>query len=117
MSSILERHKLTIENFEDAIAVGMSAQQVRTMFNVTNGELDAWCMENYKHNFSTTWEIIRQATYQEFLGIVRELGYRGNPSALNILNSNISSHAADNIVKIVFDNNMKKEDEKDKEDD
>ena len=116
-ASILDEVVLDKFNFEGAIAVGMTKAQILTMFHVNSGDMDRWCMENYKGlNFSTVFEIVKQCCYKEFLNTVKELGYRGNPSALNIINNAINEQAANNVVKIVFDNNgLGLENEKDKE--
>lgn len=116
-ASILDEVVLDKFNFEGAIAVGMTKAQILTMFHVNSGDMDRWCMENYKGlNFSTVFEIVKQCCYKEFLNTVKELGYRGNPSALNIINNAINEQAANNVVKIVFDNNgLGLESEKDKE--
>lgn len=113
MSSILDDTVLDKENFEGAIAVGMSKAAICTMFGKTGAEMDHWCMENYRGlNFSTVWEMVKQCAYKEFLGVVKELGYRGNPSALNIINAAINENAASNVTKIVFASDLKTSDDK-----
>ena len=104
-TSILDEIILDKYHFEGAIAVGMTKAQILTMFHVDSSTMDHWCMDNYKGlNFSTVFEMVKQCCYQEFLNTVKELGYRGNPSALNIINNAINEQAANNVVKIVFDN-------------
>ena len=60
--------------------------------------------------------MVKQCAYKEFLSTVKVLGYRGNPSALNIINQAINENAASNVVKIVFENNVGIESEEDKND-
>lgn len=119
MASILDEVVLNIENFEGAIAVGMSKAAIQTMFHKTSREMDEWCVANYHGlNFSTVWEMVKQCAYKEFLDTVKGLGYRGNPSALNIINNAINEQAGNNVVKIVFDNNKilpESEEDKDNE--
>lgn len=115
--SILKNTQLNIENFEDYIAVGTKPQQILTVFRKTGKEMDEWCKEAYGiASFHTIYEMVRQAIYKEFLETVKELGCRGNPSALNIINQAISDHENDNVVKIVFENGLKEENEEDKKD-
>lgn len=115
-NSILNETQLDIDNFEGAIAVGIKPAALLVMFNATGKEMDEWCVENYGRNFATTFEMVKQCAYKEFLTTVKTLGYRGNPSALNIINQAINDNAASNVVKIVFDNNVSIEGEDDKED-
>ena len=115
MSSILDEITLDKENFEGAIAVGMTKAAICTMFGKTSGEMDHWCMDNYRGlNFSTVFEMVKQCAYKEFLGVVKELGYRGNPSALNIINAAINENAANNVTKIVFASDLKTGGDEDK---
>ena len=104
-TSILDEIQLDKYNFEGAIAVGMTKSQIMTMFHTNSRDMDHWCMENYRGlNFDTVFEMVKQCCYKEFLDTVKSLGYRGNPSALNIINNAINEQAANNVVKIVFDN-------------
>ena len=117
MGSILDTVVLDKENFEGAIAVGIDKPSLLVMFNVTSREMDYWCMENYRGlNFATVFEMVKQCAYKQFLQTVKDLGYRGNPSALNIINQAINEHASNSVVKIVFENNLELESEEDKND-
>lgn len=118
MASILDTTQLSKETFEGAIAVGMTTAQILTMFGKTGAEMCKWCGENYGiPQFSVVYDMVKQACYLEFLTTVKALGYRGNPSALNIINNAINSAAADSTVKIVFENKVALEQEEDKKDD
>ena len=119
MASILDEYELTIEKFEGAIAVGRNMQQILTMFQKTGAEMDNWCKENYNGcNFSRVYEVIRQVTLNEYFNVMRELGYRGNPSALNIINNAIQELDGSNTFKIVFENSgVVNEENEDKIDD
>lgn len=117
MSSILDEVKLDVENFEGAIAIGMKRAEILTMFDVNESEMDKWCLEQYGKKFDIVYAIIKQCTYKEFLDTVRNLGFRGNPSALNIINQAINDKSQNSVVKIVFDNNVPTEEEEEKEND
>lgn len=114
--SILDLHTLNIENFEGAIAVGLKPNEIRSMFQKTGKELDEWCGDNYGlASFNTVYDMVRQASYVEFMATVKELGCQGNPSALKIISDAINAHdEANGVVKIVFENTMKPETEEDK---
>ena len=117
MPSILAEVKLDVENFEGAIAIGMKSAEILTMFDVSKAEMDKWCLEQYGKKFDVVYAIIKQCTYKEFLDTVRTLGFRGNPSALNIINQAINDKSQNSVVKIVFDNNVPTEEEEEKEND
>lgn len=117
MPSILEETPLTIDNFEGAIAVGLNQREILTMFAMKKWEMDEWCKQNYKgRDFDAVFSIVKQLTYAKYLEVVKGLGYRGNASALNIINNVLNERAQNNgIVKIVFDSaEMKKENDDDK---
>ena len=117
MPSILDEVKLDVENFEGAIAIGMKRAEILTMFDVNESEMDEWCLKQYGKKFDVVYAIIKQCTYKEFLDTVRTLGFRGNPSALNIINQAINDKSQNSVVKIVFDNNVPTEEEEEKEND
>ena len=116
MASILDEYQLTVEKFEGAIAVGMNMQQILTMFEKTGKEMDEWCAENYHgKNFMYVYELVRQLTLKEYFDVMRTLGYRGNPSALAIINNAIQRLDSGNTIKIVFENGgVEPESEEDK---
>jgi hypothetical protein len=53
--------------------------------------------------------------YSDFLDVVKLLGLRGNPSALNIMNQALNSLAATQTTRIVFGNDVPEETEEDSE--
>ena len=115
MASILDEYKLTIERFEGAIAVGRMPGQILTMFNKTSRDMDEWCAKNYQgHNFKTVYEWVRQCTVETYLHCVHDLGIRGNPSALGIIDRAIQKDESMNTVKIVFNAGLPSENEEDK---
>ena len=116
MASLLDEYTLTVEKFEGCIAHGMTMQQILTIFQKNGKEMDEWCAENYKgHNFKYVYEVLRQMTLDTFFEAMQELGYRGNPSALAIINNAIQRLDGGNTIKIVFDNkSVEPESEEDK---
>ena len=118
MGSILDNYELTVERFEGAIAVGRMQNQILLMFNKTAKEMDEWVAANYcGRDFKTIYEWIRQCTIDEYLHCVHDLGMRGNPSALGIIDRAIQKDEAMSTVKIEFVTNVPVETEKDKEND
>lgn len=116
--SILDESKIDIDHFETAIAVGRSIQEIQTLFGMERGELDAWVKEHYNGMpLQTVYDRIKMAAITDFYEVMRDLGYRGNPSAMHIINEALNGYAEEQkTVKIVFENNVPVEDEKDKED-
>lgn len=117
MDSILNKYELTVERFEGAVAVGRTTSQILAMFNKTAKEMDEWCFDNYGHNFLLIYEWVRQCTIDEYLHCVHDLGMRGNPSALGIIDRAIQKDEASQTVKIEFLTQLPEENEEDKEDD
>lgn len=115
--SLLDKYQLCKDKFELVIGVGMSRKQVLTIFRVTEKEMNDWCMAEYGFNFGVIYDVLRQMAYSDFLDVVKILGLRGNPSALNILNQSLNSLAATQTVKIVFGNDVPTESEEDSEND
>jgi len=116
MASILDDYQLTVEKFEGAIAVGRTKYQILTMFQKTSKEMDDWCKENYHGaNFEYVYEVVKQLTLNEYFEMMKELGYRGNPSAMAIINTAIQNLDANNTLRIVFENGgVREETEEDK---
>lgn len=110
----MNKYELTVERFEGAIAVGRTTSQVLAMFNISNRDMDKWCLENYGYNFLLIYEWIRQCTIDEYLHCVHDLGMRGNPSALGIIDKAIQKDEASQTVKIEFVTNLPEENEEDK---
>lgn len=119
MASILDKYTLNQETFEGAIAVGRTPSQMLAMFNVTSREMDEFCEKTYGkgRNFKLIYEWVRQGTVYEYLQCVKELGLRGNPSALGIIDRAIQKDEAQSTVKIEFVADMPEAGDDDKEDD
>ena len=120
MASILDKYRLEDadgqEKFEGCIAVGITMPQLLIAFRKTEKEMDEWCLKTYHMNFKTTFEAVKMGAVSEYLDCVHALGIRGNPSALNIINEALRGAQSTGTVKIVFEQNMPNENEKDKED-
>lgn len=115
IGSILDDYReLTVAMFEKLACLGSSKTEIMTIFRKTGTEMDRWCRENYDGlPFNTVYEMVRQAGYRQFLDIVEELGYRGNPTALGIINQALDAHAKESVTKIVFGGSVEKETEED----
>lgn len=117
--SILDESKIDIDHFEAAIAVGRSIYEIQTMFGMDRKQLEDWVHEHYNGMpLQTVYDRIKMIAVSQFYEVMRDLGYRGNPSAMHIINEALNGYAEEQkTVKIVFENNVPVEDEKDKEDD
>ena len=101
-NSILDRYELTLEKFEDAIAVGRTPTQILIMFNKTSKEMDEFCKANYNADFKLAYEWVRQCCVDHYLHCVHDMGMAGNPSALAIIDKAIQKDESMNTVKIEF---------------
>ena len=110
---------LTKERFERSIAVGSRLREIMTLFNKTQGEMNAWCQENYGANFVTVYDILMQDAAERYVETLKKLGEeRGNQTALNIVSQFLVNKSAnDKVVKIVFDGSVPEESEDEKADD
>ena len=113
-NSILNQYELSVETFEGAIAVGRSKHQILSMFNISDKDMNQFCQQNYGHDFNLVYEWVRQCTVDSYLHAVHELGMRGNPSALGIIDRAIQKDESMNTVKIEFVNNLPIETDEDK---
>ena len=115
-SSILDGISLNKARFEGYIACGLKKNEILTALNITAPEMDKWCEENYNgHNFNTVFEMIRQLTRGEYLDAVRDLGLKGNPTALSIIDRVVNNDNADETSGMVFNVNVKVESDNDKQ--
>lgn len=117
--SVLDEYKVDKDHFEAAIAVGRSIYEIQILFGMDRKQLEDWVKENYNGMpLQTVYDRIKLIAVEEFYNVMRDLGYRGNPSAMHIINEALNGYAEEQkTVKIVFENNVPVEDEKDKEDD
>lgn len=117
MSLLSEEFELNKEKFEELVGVGMTKQQMLLVFGVTSLEMDEWCRENYGiPKFQTVYEIIKSMAVSKYLGVVQALMARGNSSALGIVDEVLRGVTNQNVVKIVFGNDIPTEGEDDRED-
>ena len=114
-SSILDGIKLNKTRVEGYIACGMKSSEILTIFNVDSVAMDKWCTEEYGMPWKTVFELIRQATRGEYLDTVKDLGLRGNPTALSIIDRVINNDNADEVSGMVFNVNEKVESDNDKQ--
>lgn len=138
--SLLTNCALTINNFETVIGLGGTKAEVRRIFCVPalrwNGEetvgldvidycagetgkhvdylLDKWCLENYSLPYNTVYDLIQELTVKGFEDAMLELGIRGNPSAIAIMNEVIRKKETNGIVQVNFVNTLPLENEDDK---
>ena len=118
--TILDESKIDIDHFEGAIAVGRSIYEIQLMFGMDRKQLEDWVAKNYPGMgpLQTVYERIKMICITKYLEVMRDLGYKGNPSALHIIDSALRAYAEqDKVVRIVFENNLPEENEKDKEND
>ena len=113
-SSILDNVTLNKGRVEGYIACGMKSSEILTIFNISSIEMDKWCEEEYGMNWKTAFELLRQATRGEYLDVVRDLGLKGNPTALSIVDRVINNDNGDETSGMVFNVNVRVETDNDK---
>ena len=110
--SIIDRFPLDKETFEDkVIGIGTRKDVVLTIFRKTEEEMNTWCMENYGLNFKTTYELLKQMTYAEWKECLKGLGEKGNPTAMSIMQERLAEDLEESTNGIVFNVNVKVENE------
>lgn len=114
--SILDGLTINKGRFEAYIACGLRKSEILTAFSATNaGDLDAWCKQNYNGlDFSTCYEIIRQNTRAEYYDALKELGLKGNPTAMAIVERFADREGDNGGSGMVFNVNVKVETNDDK---
>lgn len=127
--SLLNEIALTKSNFEGYVGLGRSKKEVLEVFSLALSPedlgasadyalLDKWCKENYNGlGFDHVYALIQAATLKRFEEAMTELGVRGNPSAIAIMNEVIRKKENSGIVQVNFVNTLPLETEEDKEDD
>lgn len=115
--NLLDECALNKPNFEGAIGLGCSKKEVLEMFAISLspsdlGEsanyamLDKWCKENYSGlGFNHVYDLIQAATLKKFKDCMMELGIRGNPSAIAIMNEVIRKKES-SVVEVKFVNEL-----------
>ena len=76
--------------------------------------MDEWCQKEYDMDFNTTYEILKQLTYVEWKECLKALGEKGNPTAMSIIQERLAEDAEEQASGIVFQVNVKVENENDK---
>ena len=114
-SSILDNIKLNKGRVEGYVACGLKSGEILTAFNISSVDMDKWCMEEYGMPWRTVFELLRQVTRGEYLDVVRDLGLKGNPTALSIVDKVINGDNADEASGMIFNVNVKVESADDKE--
>ena len=125
---LLDEYALTKEKFETVVGLGTPKAEVLKIFSVslspeTYGEgatmamLDKWCLDNYKMPFGTVYDLLQSITVKKFEDSMLDLGLRGNPSAIAIMNEVIRKKESSGIVTVNFVNTLPPESEDEKEDD
>lgn len=79
--------------------------------------LDKWCLETYHMPYSSVYGLIQEHTVKKFEDCMLELGVRGNPSAIGIMNEVIRKKENSSIVTVQFVNQLPAETEEEAEND
>lgn len=140
--SLLDGYTLTKSKFEGVIGLGATQAEVRRMFCIpalryagkdttgldvidycaangkeVDGIINKWCLDNYGLPYTSMYCLIQEMTVKEFENAMMELGVRGNPSAIAIMNEVVRKKENSGIVQVNFVNSMPLETEDDKADD
>ena len=127
--SLLDECALNKSNFEGFIGLGRSKKEILEVFalalspedlgaSASYAMLDKWSKENYNGlGFNQVYDLIQAATLKKFEDCMVELGIRGIPSAIAIMNEVIRKKENSGIVQVNFVNQMPLETEDDKADD
>lgn len=126
--NLLDEYALTKEKFESVVGLGTPKKEVLKIFSVslspetygdgaTEAMLDKWCQENYKMPYGTVYDLLQSITVKKFEDSMLELGLRGNPSAIAIMNEVIRKKESSSLVAVNFVNTLPPESEAEKEDD
>jgi len=113
--SILDKLTLNKTRVEGYIACGMKSSEILTIYHISGAEMDKWCEQEYGMNWKTAFELLRQATRGEYLDMVRDMGLKGNPTALAIVDKVINGDNADETSGMIFNVNVKVESADDKQ--
>ena len=113
--SVLDNISLNKGRVEGYIACGLKSSEITTAFHVSNVEMDEWCMKEYGMPWKDVFELLRQVFRGEYLDMVYELGIKGNPTALSIVDRVINNENADENTGMIFNVNVKVESNDDKE--
>ena len=127
--SLLDECILNKNNFEGYVGLGRSKKEILEVFalslspddlgkSASYAMLDDWCKKEYGGlGFDHVYALVQAATLKKFEDAMVELGIRGNPSAIAIMNEVIRKKENASVSQVVFVNQMPLETEADKEDD
>lgn len=127
--SLLDECILNKNNLETYIGLGRSKKEILEVFalslspddlgkSASYAMLDDWCKKYYSNlGFDQVYSLVQAATLKKFEDAMVELGIRGNPSAIAIMNEVIRKKENASVSQVVFVNQMPLETEADKEDD
>lgn len=77
---------LNEDNFEYYVGTCCTQEDMLRIFNVTHGEMDAWCYEHYKMDYNTSYWRMCLVIKERYKSVMAELASRGNASAINTIN-------------------------------
>ena len=114
--SILDKINLNKGRFEAYVACGLRKSEIlSSFFNISSADMDKWCKENYNGlDFNTCYEIIRQNTRAEYYDALKDLGLKGNPTAMAIVERFTDREGGDNGSGMIFNVNVRVENNDDK---
>jgi len=113
--SVLDRLSgINKQRLEGYISCGLKKQEILSAFNVDEEKMENWCTENYGMNFSTLFEVVRQIARGEYLDTMKDLGFKGNPTAISIIDKVVNSDDSSASNGMVFNVNVKVENNDDK---
>ena len=127
--NLLNESVLNRKNFEGFVGLGHSKKEILQVFAVSLspadlGEsasyamLDKWCKENYDGlGFDKVFDLLQAITVKKFEDCMLDLGIRGNPSAISIMNEVIRKKEGSGLVTINYVNQLPPEGEESKADD
>jgi hypothetical protein len=114
--SMLNNISINKGRLEAYIGCGMKKTEIISAFNTTSEEMEKWCQENYNGmNFSTVFEVVRQMSRGIYLDMMKDLGFKGNPTAISIIDKVVNSDDENANTGMVFNVNVKVESNDDKQ--
>lgn len=114
--SMLNNISINKGRLEAYIGCGMKKAEIISAFNTTSEEMEKWCQENYNGmNFNTVFEVVRQMSRGIYLDMMKDLGFKGNPTAISIIDKVVNSDDDNANTGMVFNVNVKVESNDDKQ--
>ena len=127
--NLLNECVLNKKNFEGFVGLGHSKKEILQVFALSlspedlgesadYAKLDKWCKDNYDGlGFDQVFNLLQAITLKKFEDCMLDLGIRGNPSAIAIMNEVIRKKENNSIVTINYVNQLPLEGEESKADD